>query len=235
MNFIKGIKHIIFDFGGVLSEKTYVLKKLSDLIKDIHDIKYVGRIFTNEDTDSLRTSKINEREILIRVLIRHKIYYNKLLIDFYIKVWKDLCYNLVNIIPEMGALVRSLKQRGYTVSVLSNTYGLKANINRKKGYYDLFQPDKNYNQVFLSYEIGAKKPYSRIYKYVLSQVEENPEEILFIDNKIDNLIPAINLGFNVLQLDNNKFNEKKFKIFLKKLEKYIGKLNILLPYQSYGF
>ncbi len=210
------IKHIIFDFGGVLSQKTYILKKLENYIKNILNLNHFNNLIKDCDKVQLRRGLISEYEFIKKIgnksnrnLNHHEIIN---IINYWVKICKQ--HTKINPIKEMYELVKDLKLAGYKVSILSNTYGLKAQVNKESGLYILF------DKVFLSYEIGEKKPFIEIYEYVLELLKEFPEEILFIDNKLENLIPAKILGIHTLLLDNNVFSMESFKKFIKKLDNF---------------
>ena len=58
----------------------------------------------------------------------------------------------------------------------------------------------NYDYVFLSCEIGIKKPNKEIFEYVQSKIPFNKEDILFIDDREDNVRVAQEFGWNAFKL-----------------------------------
>jgi hypothetical protein len=73
-----------------------------------------------------------------------------------------------------------------------------------KGFYDIF------DSVFLSNEIGLIKPDMEKYKYVIRKLDTKPKKCIFIDDKIQNLVPARELGFIVIRFES--FEEFKVKL-----------------------
>ncbi|MHA1689699.1 MAG: HAD-IA family hydrolase [Promethearchaeota archaeon] len=65
---------------------------------------------------------------------------------------------------------------------------MHAKSNELKGFFELF------DHVFLSYELSMRKPEIEKYKYVLKKLNAKPEECIFIDDKLVNLVPARKLG-----------------------------------------
>lgn len=94
----------------------------------------------------------------------------------------------IKVIPGMIELVLDLKKHGYQTALLSNTSKNQADIKRKLGYYNLFNP------VLLSYEIGVRKPNPEAYKILLSKLQVPAEAVLFIDNQLKNVEAAKSLG-----------------------------------------
>jgi len=78
----------------------------------------------------------------------------------------------------------------YQLGVISNCL-----VSRK--YFELkdFKLDEYFSAVVLSKEINIEKPSPGIYWYALKQLGRNPQECAFVDNKIENLQAALDLGF----------------------------------------
>lgn len=58
-----------------------------------------------------------------------------------------------------------------------------------------------YDYVFLSYELGMRKPNKEIYKYVINHVPFEKENILFLDDAIKNIDAALNVGIKAKQVN----------------------------------
>jgi len=201
------IKHFIFDFGGVLIEKTFVLKNLFELLE--HDLNVdIPRI---DDEPNIRKLKrrlssgiISSEEFLEKVL--EKYYYpfqpkngalppKKVNVAYYVELWFNLYTKVTHLSLEMAEVVERLHNAGYTVSLMSNTHDIHVKSNELRGFYDMF------DYVFLSNEIGLIKPDIEKYKHVLKRLNTKPKKCVFIDDKIRNLIPARELGIIVLRFE----------------------------------
>ncbi|MFX1594045.1 MAG: HAD family hydrolase [Promethearchaeota archaeon] len=208
------IKHFIFDFGGVLIEKTFVLKNLLDIIES--DLKisiprdensYIRKI-----KRGLSSGRITTQEFLEKIF--DKYYYpfqkkdgalppKKVNAEYYVELWFDLYSQVTNISSDMAEIIERLHQADYTVSLMSNTHDIHAKSNMLRGFYDIF------DNVFLSNEIGFIKPDLDKYKYVLKKLDTKPKRCIFIDDKIRNLVPARELGIIVIRFESfNKFKEQ---------------------------
>jgi hypothetical protein len=103
----------------------------------------------------------------------------------------------------MAEIIERLHQADYTVSLMSNTHDIHAKSNMLRGFYDIF------DNVFLSNEIGFIKPDMDKYKYVLNKLDTKPKKCVFIDDKIQNLVPARELGIIVIRFESfDKFKEQ---------------------------
>ena len=60
-----------------------------------------------------------------------------------------------------------------------------------------------FNQVFTSGYAGMRKPDPEFYRHVLQEIELFPEDVLFIDDKMENVLAAKSLGIDSLVFDNN--------------------------------
>lgn len=93
---------------------------------------------------------------------------------------------------EMKQLVQTVKDMGLRVVVFSNILPTSAAEIRRNGGYD------NFDALVLSYEVGCKKPGSRIYQKALAAAQCPPEECIFIDDREDFLAPARELGITTI-------------------------------------
>ena len=212
------IKHFIFDFGGVLIEKTFVLKNLFDMIEaDLKiSIPREENSFIRKIKRSLSSGRISSKEFLEKIF--EKYYYpfqkkggalppKKVNAEYYVELWFDLYSQVTNLSSEMAEIIERLHQADYTVSLMSNTHDIHAKSNLLRGFYDIF------DHVFLSNEIGFIKPEMEKYKYVLKKLDTKPKKCIFIDDKIQNLVPARELGIIVIRFE----SLKKFKAQLNEL------------------
>jgi epoxide hydrolase-like predicted phosphatase len=208
------IKHFIFDFGGVLIEKTFVLKNLLDMIEgDLKiSIPREENSYVRKIRRSLSSGRISSKEFLKKIF--EKYYYpfqekggalpvKKVNAEYYVELWFDLYSQVTNLSSEMAEIIERLHQAGYTVSLMSNTHDIHAKSNLLRGFYDIF------DHVFLSNEIGIIKPDMDKYKYVLKKLDTKPKKCIFIDDKIQNLVPARKLGIIVIRFESlEKFKEQ---------------------------
>ena len=107
-------------------------------------------------------------------------------------------------------LAKALKNTGYQLALLSDTIPSHTEYKMVKGMYDDFRV-----KIF-SYKVGLLKPDPKIYKLTLKKLKLQPKETVFIDDKIENVRAANELGMNGIL----------FKT-AKKLQKDLIKLKVL--------
>lgn len=224
------IKHFIFDFGGVLIEKTFVLKNLLTILE--HDLKI--KILDVQVDPYLRKLKrrlssgiISSHVFLERIFERY--YYpfqkkngalppKKVNAQYYEELWFNLYTKVTLISSKMAEIIERLHKAGYVVSLMSNTHDIHAKSNELRGFYEMF------DKVFLSNEIGLIKPDMEKYKYVLKKLDTKPKKCVFIDDKIRNLIPARELGFIVIRFESfNKFKKQLNSLGIEKISPNLRK------------
>lgn len=91
-------------------------------------------------------------------------------------------------------IITKLHRHGYRLALLSDHGREWVDYIEHK-----FAHHKLYDRVFYSYEIGVCKPDARAYRYVLEKLEVAPEHCLFIDDKLQNVRAAEELGIRSLQ------------------------------------
>ncbi len=228
------IKHFLFDFGGVLSEKTYVLNNLFAFIEHDLNIKIPSKEidpFLKKLRRRLSSGRISARTFLDSILEKYYVPFQKknealppkkVNIEYYLELWFNLYSQVTHISSDMAEIIDRLHLAGYTVSLLSNTYDIHAKSNELRGFYD------NFDNVFLSNEIGLIKPDMDKYIYVLKKLGSKPKRCIFIDDKISNLIPAHELGIIVIKFESlEKFKQQLNDIGIKDREE------IKKKYESY--
>lgn len=92
--------------------------------------------------------------------------------------------------------IKSIKNK-CKIAILSNLMLIdKERIDKHMGLSD-------FDYVFLSFEMGCKKPNDDIYLKVQEELKTNPENILLIDDTKENIDAAKRLGWNTCQATGN--------------------------------
>ncbi len=100
--------------------------------------------------------------------------------------------------------LKNLKQQGYTLGILSNTYPSAAHFIEELHILDYI------DHATYSYELGKLKPDPDLYATAIEKMQLEPNEILFVDDLLANLIMAENFGLQpVLSLLNPNAKENK--------------------------
>lgn len=205
------IKAVLFDVGGV------IISSLDRLIDD--DIKktlgFSEKQFNNlwgKHIDKFVSGRVGEKEfwkLIIKEIGRSLSLPNESLF------LREYCKNLV-IDQQIIGLVLKLKFNRYVVGVISNSIYPQSQYNKKIGLYDLF------DHVVLSDEVGMFKPNKEIYLHTLNRLKLNPDNIIFIDDKIENVRTANQVGMKGLRYFSYRKLEKDllgFKVSLDWEEK----------------
>ena len=111
--------------------------------------------------------------------------------------------------PGIHPVLAALKNK-YVLALLSNTDNLVS------ARWEQLGLAKYFDHVFLSYQTKQLKPDKGAYLYALKKLGAKPEEVLFIDDSLANVIAAENLGMNAIHFKNTKdlrHQLKKIKIF----------------------
>lgn len=108
-------------------------------------------------------------------------------------ILNSLIKETITINKEMYGIVNELKQEKMTVGMLSNIESPVAAFVRTLGLYKEFDP------LLLSYEIGIEKPDPRAYALLLSKLDLHPEEVVFIDDRPENVKAALELGIDAIE------------------------------------
>jgi putative hydrolase of the HAD superfamily len=112
----------------------------------------------------------------------------------------DAAWNALLLGPIAGraALLKRLRQH-FRLVLLSNTNVLH--------YESLFAPSQtmleNFDQIYLSYEMGMRKPDLNIFQAVLDSESVNPGQVYFIEDSAPNLMAAKSLGIQGLLVPMN--------------------------------
>ena len=157
------IKNILFDLGGVLYHIDYglTIKAFEKLgIKNFH--QYFSQQQQNNLFDCLETGKIsdvdfvNEMKVLLPYCTTEEI----------IGAWNAL---LIGMPKENISLIKALSKK-YRLFILSNTNVIHINQINKLLYkdYNLESLDPLFDNVYLSHQIGMRKPNSETFEWVLT-------------------------------------------------------------------
>ncbi|WP_409309224.1 glucose-1-phosphatase [Pectobacterium sp. B1J-3] len=94
--------------------------------------------------------------------------------------------------PEVIAIMNQLRNDGHRVVILSNTNRLHC------GHWPVLYPEveEAADRLYLSQDIGLRKPEVAIYQHVLMQEGVAPEQTIFFDDNAANVAAAQSLGIH---------------------------------------
>ncbi len=195
-------KAIVFDFGGVIVHPNKTL--FFEFIKSIFQIddavlQNIREKFKNAKNAHTPESvfwKRTAEELHITLPEDWEMQYDAAVLRY------------LNESQEMRALVKSYKELGYRVALLSNVTAERAIFLRNQGFYEDFFP------VLLSCEIGIEKPDPRAYQMMLTSIQVLPENCIFIDDKPVNIEAAKAQGIDAILFLSPQQVEEELRIRL---------------------
>ncbi|TLX70379.1 HAD family phosphatase [Labilibacter sediminis] len=191
----KNVKNIIFDWGGVITGIDFDAPRKAFVKYGIDNFeKFYCKTFQSELFQQHEIGKISADEFRAEFRKQIPVTISDDEID---EAWFTV---LLETSAENLDLLKSLRNK-YRIFLLSNTNDIHIDMydqifeskhNLKNGLRSLFE------KVYYSYEIGLRKPSEEIFKYLLQDSRLNPDETLFIDDSIQNIKPAKELGIKCI-------------------------------------
>lgn len=185
-------KLILFDWGNIVESHLtgYTCREAwQDLFRECG---YKGNKIIFESISKYKVTRIKSEEEFRKI-------YKEMAKDFdfnttyeeFVKLYKKT-FNKISYYKEVADYEVSLKDKCY-IGIFSNlTIFDKERLDKQ---VDL----SKYDYAFLSFEIGHRKPELEIYKIIEDKVPFKKEDILFIDDRTDNIESAKKCGWNTLQ------------------------------------
>jgi len=176
---MKEIKYIFFDIGGVLYTLDYesvwngFYEYCNKPLNDIQNVLYSEDIFVGFETGKI-TSYEYYRSVTER--LDCSMSFNK-----FKRIWNSILLKR----DHMFELILKLKDY-VNILLLSNTNEINALAMKD----DLSKITNNY---VYSYEVGFMKPDRRIYEIALEKINVDPENIIFVDDREQNIEAAKHL------------------------------------------
>lgn len=211
-------KIVIFDWGGVVeshfqgennyySAKVDIINRLNEQTKKIDATTICKKwIECDYDQNGKCISEVNSREDIQKWFERIKLKFD-LKCDYneFYAVYKEES-DKIKYYKEVVDFAHSLKNK-CKIGILSNL----ADIDRERidKHYDL----SKFDYVWLSFDLKCKKPNQKIYDIVVNDCKLNPNNILFIDDKEDNLEIPKRMGWQILQATGHDLDKIKEKVY----------------------
>jgi putative hydrolase of the HAD superfamily len=113
----------------------------------------------------------------------------------------DVCQwlNAITVDHDILALVSELRLRGYCCALATNQQTHRAEFMANQlGYRALF------DRCFFSCDMRLAKPDPRYFQAILAELQLNPDDVIFIDDKPQNVRAASSLGIHSICFANSK-------------------------------
>ncbi len=192
---------IVFDFGGVLTgeaNRQAVVDFIRDtlqLSKEEYESAYQGKkLYLKEGGSDERYWLFYAKKKGIALPTNWSDAFQGVLIE------------AIGVNPKMYDLVEELKEKKITVGLLSNIDDRLAKMVRDFGLYRPFEP------CLLSCEIGFEKPDSRAYLHLLEKLNLPAKDVVFIDDKPENVEAAKKVGFDAILFQSEEQIRKELEV-----------------------
>jgi len=197
-NHLQSVKNIIFDLGGVIIN-IEPLNILKDMEPEREQRFRSGfkRLSEQAVFDNFEIGQLSEKEFRQKVCreIEEDLSDNE-----FDRIWNRL---LLDYPAKNIQIIQTLK-KSHRLFLLSNTnsihyraYAPQLEKTHGVSFSDLFE------KVWLSHELGCRKPDEKIYKHVLEDANIKAEETLFADDTLSNLQAAEKLHIKTLHVERN--------------------------------
>lgn len=206
---IKGIRHIIFDLGGVLINLDYSLTEKAFIELGVENFQTLySQLKQTPLFDDLETGKIDRIQFISELkkmcplpLSDEQVCsaWNAMLLDFPLRRLQllqqlRLYYDLV-----LLSNTNEIHEEAFS-KVLKDNFGVNL-----AAYFD---------KVYYSHRIGIRKPEVAVFQRVLNENNFQPEHTLFIDDSPQHIEAARSLGIHTIFLEKGMTIEKD--VFLPK-------------------
>jgi len=201
----KGIKSIIFDLGGVIYavdyhktingfkalgidrfEEVYAKAGQSDLFNDFEEGKISRAIFV-ERIKNLSRKNMTSSQI--------------------VNAWNGM---LLGFMPDAIACLKRLNS-SYRLFLLSNTNEIHIQeIESRVGTAFFSDFCSLFENVYLSHELGLRKPHPEVFKHILNQEGLKANQTFFIDDSIQHVEGAIKAGLQAHHLTDEQTIDQLF-------------------------
>lgn len=192
MKLDSNIQNLIFDMGNVIIDIDISLT-LNALKSDLSENEFLlADEFMKSDLHAaFESGAIDEHEFRNGI----RMAFNKEWDDEWIdNVWNTL---LLTIPRERITLLKKLR-KDYKLYLLSNTNSIHFKV--VKEIFKKDHPEDTFlglfDEVFLSHEIGLRKPENKIYEKVLQEIGAEPHQCIFFDDLQENLNAAKEVGLH---------------------------------------
>lgn len=177
---------IVFDYGGVLATEhkeeyhAFIAKHFSIPLTEAPLLLKQVRKWRKKTQDDARAWELVAKERGVTLPAE------------WLRQCEEKMLDSIHERPHMMELVRTLKNSGYRVAMLSNISRRAACLVRKLGYYDPFDP------VLLSCEIGVSKPKIHSFRILLNRLKRPGNQVIFIDDQEQNIQAATSLHIDAI-------------------------------------
>lgn len=195
---LEGIKNIIFDLGGVILNIDYQ--------KTIFEFEKLGvlnfaDIFSqsnqNNASDKFEIGEISEQEFYESIKEKSGVEFSFMQFQF---AWNSM---LLDLPVERIELLKKIKNK-YRLFLFSNTNETHFNKFNNSVKSDF---DKIFEKKYYSHQFGHRKPNNSSFEIILNENNLSKSETLFIDDSIQHIEAANNVGLQTIYYNNTSLSQ----------------------------
>ena len=179
------IKAVFWDFGGVIvrTQNPVPRKKLAEELGiSRKQLEYL--VFSGESGEKAQRGEISYEAHWKNLQKRFNLSEEEIF-RFQEQFWSS-----DQVDQQLVDYIRQLKKE-YHTGLISNAFSdLHFHLNETLQIADIF------DALIISAEVGSVKPSHQIYHYALNQLNVQPNEAIFVDDKIDNILAANQIGMH---------------------------------------
>ena len=194
---IKGIRHIIFDLGGVLLNIDYQLTENAFIAAGVQNFPALYSQLQQSDLfDNWETGKISRPEFIAAMQQASKTTITEAQV---LTAWNAMLLDY----PVRRLQILQQLRLYYDLFLLSNTNEIHEEtfneiLMRTHGIPNI---GVFFDKVYLSHRVGLRKPMAAIFERVLNENGLNPAHTLFIDDSPQHIATAKQLGIQTIYLE----------------------------------
>ena len=201
----EGIKSVIFDLGGVIYDVDYhktinAFKALGmDRFEELYAKAGQSDLFNDLEEGKITRAVFVER---IKNLSRHDMTSSQIF-----NAWNGM---LLGFMPDALVCLKRLRST-YRIFLLSNTNEIHIQeIEKRVGTAFFSDFCSLFEKVYLSHELGLRKPHTDVFNYILKEKDLKANETLFIDDSIHHVEGAIKAGLQAHLLTDEQTIDQLF-------------------------
>lgn len=196
---------IIFDLGGVIINLDYQLttKAFKELGMENFEEAY-SQLSQNSLFDDFETGKISSQHFINKLLPHLPVGTSA---NQVVAAWNAM---ILDVPSEKIKLLNKLKDQ-YRIFLLSNTNDIHmVKVRREWNKVTNLAMETFFEKIYLSHELGLRKPDPKIFLEVCNLSGLNPERTLFIDDSPQHITGANSIGLQTIFL---KKSEDLYAVF----------------------
>jgi len=194
---IEGIKHIIFDLGGVILNIDYKLTEKAFIDAGIANFPELYSQLRQSDLfDNFEVGEMTSKEFICEL---QKASSTDITDEIILKAWNAMLLDF----PLRRLQILQQLRLYYDLFLLSNT-----NEVHEEAFNEILMHSHGipnigvfFDKVYLSHRIGLRKPMKEIFQRVLDDNGLKPEHTLFIDDSPQHIATAKELGIQTIFLE----------------------------------